>query len=533
MPIYPRRAVVPCLIAFCLALAGRSAVAQDQPIRLANLLRRAREAVGIDRLPRRAIFSTEGRATRLGVEGRYRLTFSLDGRFIETTDGPLGETAAFDGRTYWGADSTGISRKLELGDDETAATPVWIVTGRWLASGSPFEVSLGPVAAAAQDEVALSIKTHAGEIDATLALSRSTLLPTTLRYKTSTGEEKWTFSDYRSSAGITLPHAISHATGPVVDTYALESVATAPPGDDAVFRRPSAVPDDARFDGAHPARIESIRSRTGHTLVHPLINGKDVGWFFLDTGAEAMCITPQAADAAGMDRLGKVVVSGVGGATTGSFRKGDRFQLGPVTIDRLTYLELDLAFLAPAFKQKIAGICGYDLFARCVVSLQPATGAVEIYDPARFALKRGRWQELFLHEKNASVRCKFEGDRQEIFRLDTGAGDTVSFHSPAVRRLNLLEGRETHPSNSGGVGGMVAARQGQLDWFEIGGVRFDQPTVTFSLAETGSFADPYTAGNVGQAFLSPFTVVFDYGRKRVAFVKEPVRSASAGGGKKQ
>src|SRR5439155_736684 len=146
-------------------------------------------------------------------------------------------------------------------------------------------------------------------------------------------------------------------------------------------------------------------------------------------------------------------VSGVGGATTGSFRKGELFQLGPVTIERLTYLELDLAFLAPAFPQKIAGVCGYDLFARSIVSLRPSTGAVEIHDPSRFALRGGRWQELFLHEKNAAVRCKFEGDRQEIFRLDTGAGDTVSFHAPAVQRLNLLEGRTTQPSRSGGVGG--------------------------------------------------------------------------------
>jgi hypothetical protein len=526
------RAVAPIFVLLVCWLPCSSALGQDNQERLASLLRRARASIGSDRLPRHALIAADGHATRLGVDGAYHLTFSLDGRFSDKTEGPLGETSAFDGHTYWAADSTNVTRKLELGDPETASVPIWVLTGRWLAHGSPLTVSLGPVHAAASDEHSLSLKTKGGQIDATLTISRSSLLPSALRYKTSTGEEKWTFSDYRMSAGLMLPYSFTHTTGPVTDTYTLESATTAMPGAAAAFHRPLGVGSDTRFYDAVAPQVESVRARSGHTLIHPLINGKDVGWFFLDTGAEAMCITPQAAELAAMPKLGRVVVSGVGGATTGSFRKGDMFQLGPVTIERLTYLELDLAFLAPAFTQKIAGVCGYDLFARSIISLRPSTGAVEIYDPARFALRGGRWQELFLHEKNAAVRCKFEGDREEVFRLDTGAGDTVSFHAPAVQRLNLLAGRTTQVSGSGGVGGIVAARQGQIDWFEIGGYRFDKPTVTFSLAETGSFADPYTSGNVGQAFLAPFTVVFDYGRKRVAFVKDGPRSSTAGGGRK-
>jgi hypothetical protein len=496
----------------------------------ANLIRKARKAVGIDRLDRHAAFAVAGHAFRLGIESRYRLTFALDGRFVETSEGPLGESAAFDGRDHWAADYTGMTRKHELGDEEAASVPVWIMTGRWLAPSSPFIITSSSVPAAT-GEAPLSLHEKRGQLDCTLLLSTSTGLPSSLKYTTSTGDETWTFSEYRSNDGIMFPHAISHTTGPLTDIYAIESVSTASNGFEAEFKRPRGLPSDTRFEPAVPPQIESVRAKSGHTLIHPLINGKDVGWFFLDTGAEAMCITPQAADAAGMPKLGKVVVSGIGGATTGAFRRGIRLQLGPVSIENLNYLELDLSFLAPAFKQKIAGVCGYDLFARCVLTLRPATGAVEIHDPGRFELKGGRWQELFLHEKNAAVQCRFEGSRREIFRLDTGAGDTVSFHAPTVKRLKLLDGRETQPAVSGGVGGTVAARRGQLEWFEIGGYRFDQPTVVFSLAETGAFADPYTAGNVGQTFLAPFTVAFDYGRKRVAFAKESPPAPD--GGKKQ
>ncbi len=483
------------------------------------MLRQARKAARITEAAQSEAFTVKGRAFRLGVDSGYSLLFTRDGLFRETTGGPLGESMGFDGRKYWATDTSSMPRLLELGDEETAAIPIWIFTGRWLAPNSPFNIKLEKPANST-DEVPLSVRIKHGGLAAVVTLSRSTWLPATLRYTTSTGEEKWRFSDYRSDGGMPLPASISHQTGPLTDTIKIETVSTTPDSPGGAFAIPKEIPADTQFAADRPARVESVHARTGHTLVHPLINGKDVGWFFLDTGAEAMCITPQAAALAGMPPVGNVVVSGVGGATTGSFHKGDRFELGPISISNMTYVEIDLGFLAPAFKQKIAGICGYDLFARAVVTLQPKSANVDLYDPARYNLAAGKWQELLLHERNACVRCKFEGNRSEVFRLDTGAGDTVSFHAPAVRRLNLLKGRETRASQNGGVGGIVAAREGQLAWFEIGGYRFDQPMVTFSLAKTGAFTDEYTAGNVGQAFISPFTVVFDYSRKRIAFVKE-------------
>jgi hypothetical protein len=49
--------------------------------------------------------------------------------------------------------------------------------------------------------------------------------------------------------------------------------------------------------------------------------------------------------------------------------------------------------------------------------------------------------------------------------------------------------------------------------------RFDHPTVTFSTATTGTFTDPYLAGNIGIDALKSFTVVLDFTGCRVAFVE--------------
>jgi hypothetical protein len=116
------------------------------------------------------------------------------------------------------------------------------------------------------------------------------------------------------------------------------------------------------------------------------------------------------------------------------------------------------------------------------------------------------------------VRARFEGGRDGYFRLDTGANGTLAFHAPAVRELGLLEGRKVVPGFGGGVGGHAESRDGKLEWFELAGHRFEGPTVSFSLAELGAFADRYTLGNIGQEFLGPFRIVLDYPGDRIAFV---------------
>src|SRR5439155_1433536 len=57
-------------------------------------------------------------------------------------------------------------------------------------------------------------------------------------------------------------------------------------------------------------------------------------------------------------------------------------RLGPLTIADPFLVEMDLAPLAQAFGQPVAGIVGYDLFSRCVVELTLAEDRLELFDPA-------------------------------------------------------------------------------------------------------------------------------------------------------
>jgi Aspartyl protease len=494
----------------------------------AEALARARAAVGYERLRVRAEgVAAEGAARFRGVDSKFTFLFTPDGRFRIDIDGPLGGVTGFDGATGWEVDWSGMPRPLELEDLEVAQFEAWMHTGRWLAEEGPFEVSLDS-AKTDDKQVALNLKLKRGLLEASVFLDRATWLPRSATRRGTAGDELIELSDYREALGFRFPHRVARTAAGVTTTFDVRSVAAAPAAARARFGPVTARPPDARWDAAVPARVEARRTRSGHMLVHPLVDGKDVGWFILDSGAGAMVIDPKVADGLGMPALGEIVAVGVAGKTKARFRQGQTFRLGPLTLSGTRYLELDLAFLTQIFGVPVGGICGRDFFARAAVEIDIANQSVAVHDPARFRLEGATWQELFFSGRNPAVRARFEGGREGLFKLDTGSGATVSLHAPAVERLGLLAGRETRESRSGGVGGSMASRTGRLAWFELAGRRFESPEVEFAATSEGAFSDVYTTGNIGSGFLSAFRIVFDYGNKRVAFA--PLRAAKAAGG---
>jgi hypothetical protein len=258
-----------------------------------------------------------------------------------------------------------------------------------------------------------------------------------------------------------------------------------------------------------------------------------MGWFILDSGAGAMVIDPGVADELDMEVIGEVLATGIGGSEQARFRTGKSFELGPMIWDDQVYVELELTFLTKAFGIPIAGIVGYDFFSRAVVEVDSDKQRVTILNPAIYTEGYGGsvtsashsssqpWTPLIFDGHTASVMASFQcGDevRTEPFRLDTGADGTLAFHTPAVARLGLMEASNLKRISMGGVGGSGVGYETTIPWFELGGHRFEEPTVTLAQVEIGVFTDEYSTGNIGQGFLSHFILVFDYQRNRMMFV---------------
>jgi len=272
------------------------------------------------------------------------------------------------------------------------------------------------------------------------------------------------------------------------------------------------------FEASTPAALEVKRVKTGHLLVKPVVNGISPGWFIFDTGA-GICVisTPHVKDLDLKD-AGPIDASGVGGHAKLHLYRARTMTLGPAKFEDHPLMETDLSFLSPLMGEEIAGVIGYGVLSRCIAEMDLATPRIALHDRDGYTLPRGEWSELVMQQRIPSVRASFEG-HDGVFRLDTGSDAFVTFHEPAVKRWNLLEGRDVKSIKLGGVGGFVKGKEGIIEWFEIGGVRQEKVKASFAIEPKGSYGESSKDGNIGAAMLKPFTLVLDYTGNHIAFLK--------------
>ena len=254
-------------------------------------------------------------------------------------------------------------------------------------------------------------------------------------------------------------------------------------------------------------------------LVRPLVNGIDVGVFVLDTGTTGMTISSGAAEKAGLSPIGTTRLPD--GAVTTVFL-GETFRLGPLTLRGTKYAGADIPYSKLTFSEPVDGFCGYDLFARTVFELDFPEGRIGFFDPATYELEGAEWQELVLDYNLPHARCSFEGEHSGLFLLDAGYGDSVQFFQHTVEQYDLLAGRRTRGRTILNFGSQTIVRQGKLEWFELGGQRFDDIEAHFSQSPSPLYpGSGATMGIVGMGIMGELKVVFDYGNRRVAFVPKP------------
>ena len=159
------------------------------------------------------------------------------------------------------------------------------------------------------------------------------------------------------------------------------------------------------------------------------------------------------------------------------------------------------------------------------VSRTDAGGRIVAHDPEKYELPGdGEWHELTLESRQPSLPGQIEQNEPGRFVIDTGANTAISVHGPAVKQLNLLEGRETRSAMMGGVGGMRPARSGKLESITIAGQRLEDVTATFAPGEDGgAFDDEAIQATVGIAALRNWVLVIDYAQSRAALL--PPRDA--------
>ncbi|HEY7655038.1 MAG TPA: retropepsin-like aspartic protease [Methylomirabilota bacterium] len=129
-----------------------------------------------------------------------------------------------------------------------------------------------------------------------------------------------------------MPRRLRWRRGWLTDTVEITHVG-------AVTSRPSYALHDgrggraARVDPSAPSRARATRSPRGRLpLVRATMDGRDLGWCLIDTGAGASAIDRAVADDLGLASLGRTWVLTPTGGEGAAYRRGRALAIGPVTL---------------------------------------------------------------------------------------------------------------------------------------------------------------------------------------------------------
>lgn len=322
--------------------------------------------------------------------------------------------------------------------------------------------------------------------------------------------------------------AVLAATSVLGGCFSMSAVA--PSGSLAKVEIGESIPAQSFLPG-EPAEVESDWGDDGEfVLLHPMINGRDVGWFIFDTGASGCTITASAAKRAGLSPIGCTRLQG---ETLTTVYRCPTLQCGPLTLSDLNVTGLNMSRASSAFGRPVVGILGRDICRSAVVELDGYARAVRLHDPVAFdASSRAKglaWHGISLDRQLPHITCAYGGPAQGPpiaegrFVLDTGANATIHFFAGAVERSDLthspgvtLTGTKTQIT----FGTIGRIDEGTVQGFWFGGsdtAPMGPVAATFARAgDTPSQTLKDADGLVGMGFLRGHVVYLDESRSRVA-----------------
>ncbi len=165
--------------------------------------------------------------------------------------------------------------------------------------------------------------------------------------------------------------------------------------------------------------------------------------FLLDTGAALLClIDTKVASALGLDTKPGYWVIGTDGSTlSGSVAKNISFSILGMSMQHVNAGIISLS--PPDTKSKYKdGILGFDVFRSFVVDVDYSTKTLNLFLPDNYLYKgKGDAVPVTFMSDAAYVKARVTFPKlapiEDIFKVDTGDGSAISFHTPFVDKHNL------------------------------------------------------------------------------------------------
>jgi len=474
-----------------------------------SMLRDLREALDWEAPRGERSARVEADARYLEGDGRLTAVSSPSGDLLYRMDAPLSSTSWADGRRAVAIDRTGMPRPLEGQDLELARLLAAILTGTWLATGSAVRIE----SSEADGDVVL-VRVDGGRLVARLLRDGPLGRPLAFEVESLRGTERFEL-EYGDGPAPWVPARVRHRLRDIpISEYRRTAVAHAPSGAALGLVEPEvSIPRDVSFDASSHA-VRAVRANSGQLLVEAEVAG-ETGWFVLDTGASATVVA-SGWPSRELPRIGESPLVSAYSVAPAAVRRASSLRVGPATIRDLPVVEMDLAFLSEPLGRPVAGIVGYDLFARAFARIDSAAAEVSL-EPPSGAPSAAPWIPFRFESKLPVVEARWEPMGTGDFRIDLGASPGVIFHWPVVERHRLLEGRDGEQVPVGSQSLLAAS----IDDFELGGARSSGVIALFAQGPGAILGDRYTDGNIGVGILDRYRILLDYRRARMALLPRP------------
>jgi len=252
------------------------------------------------------------------------------------------------------------------------------------------------------------------------------------------------------------------------------------------------------------------------------VAGNDPLSFILETGAHPSIVDSDIALSLGLGHGASSTASGAGAGTARlSFLENVSLQVGRVRVAKPLVIATPFESLARMIGHRTDGALGNDFIGRFVVSVDFASGQVQLYDPSFDPSDEfGAAIPISLEGGHALIDATISlSDGRSVsgrFAIDTGARPSAVISAPFVDQHNLLEAVPRLYNVTGrGLVGTSEVPLGRISSLGIGPFTIDEPVCGLSRDKAGAFATQPWAGIIGNAIWQRFRMTLDYRRTRI------------------
>jgi hypothetical protein len=470
------------------------------------------------------------------VGGRSSIVDRRSGAYATSATHPVRSAAdGLDADGRWHRDVSGAVHPFDSDEAKVVAvTEAWLLRYGWLDSDGTAYRDDGVVRESGK-ALRQVLATPSDGRDVTLWFDAATKQLRRAQWRSSFFTFTRDFSDYRDTAGVSLPYRFvtiaktdsgteDSSEAVRLDRYRRLDVAALA----TALARPPRLPGDVAMRGDTHVASVPMTLEGGALLVDASINGAAPLPFILDTGGHAI-LTEAAANKLHVRGQGKGVSTGSGpGSMPTSYAHVESLGLGEASVRDQTFLVMPFGFgfSDRGEREPIAGILGLEVFERFAVTFD--------YDHRRLLLSPFDIGTGPTAATGTDVPLRFTFDmpvidgtldgKPGVFGIDTGNSGRLLIFPQWLERNGLIERYRKGYAlvGGGGVGGPFVSRLSHVESLGIGSLVVHGHIAQLTPPDAGATANVSEAGNIGQDVLSRFTVHMDYRRAAMTLAPRAV-----------